>query len=114
MSIASARGQRILARCRETFLFIVLCICAVFIGTGIAKSQTQGRRSIEVIEDRADRVEVRLSAMEQVMASRTERLARIEENVDTQSKILWAVLVAALGLVVDRMAAVLKSKEAGS
>lgn len=86
----------------------ILIICA---GKSLAQQLSRSDRtiySIDVMQDRADRLEVRLAAVEKIALDRGDRLARIETNLEMQGRIIWGLIMAAIGIGVDRIMAIKK------
>ena len=96
---------------RAVIATVVLCGGLMFVGRGVAQQMNQQVRtntnSIELVRDRADRLEVRVGQVEQIVGSRGDRLTRIEAALELQSRIIWvilsAIIAAAFVVIVERV-----------
>ena len=91
---------------------VILCLVVLFVARGLAQPVQQqidrNRYSVDVMQDRADRLEIRLAQVEQTTAGRGDRLTRIEATLENHGMIIWAIFVGLIGIGIDRAVAAAK------
>ena len=85
-------------------LTIATCLALLLVLVGLAQDRPS---SIDVVVERTFQAGERVNKLETESASTRDRLTRIETTLEFQSKLIWAVLAAAGGLLADRFGVVL-------
>ncbi len=108
--------MKLYAKVQICIISASLGLLIIFSGRGLAQQYQsyQAQRnsvSIELIQDRAERLEVRLAAVEKIALDRGDRLARIETNLELQGRVIWGLIITALGIGVERIMAIRKAQD---